>query len=130
MTRARKAYNYKKRKRLRKKAKGNYVSGRKLYKTVKERNMRAAAESFKGRKQKKRENHRLQIIRINNSLHLEENKKYRLNFSRFIHLLKLNTEVHLGGNFKSVSEIAINYPERFSELLNYLVESKKTSPIE
>lgn len=80
-----------------------------VYKKSREVGERALAESYKGRKQRKRDFRRLWIIRINAAV-----RQYGLNYSRFISMLK-NKNVDI--NRKVLSEMAVNNPQEFEQLV-------------
>jgi large subunit ribosomal protein L20 len=80
-----------------------------VYKKSREFGERALAESYKGRKQRKRDFRRLWIIRINAAV-----RQYGLSYSKFIAMLKeKNVEI----DRKALSEMAINYPQEFEKLV-------------
>ena len=96
-------------KKVLKAAKGYFGSKHRLYKTAKEQLMHSGQYAFRDRKQKKREFRKLWITRINAACRLNE-----ISYSRFIEgLTKAGVEV----NRKMLSEIAINDPKMFSELV-------------
>lgn len=76
--------------------------------------MRAMAESFVGRKQRKRQFRRLWIARINAAARLNG-----LSYSKFMYGLKL-ADVQV--NRKMLSEMAINDPEGFKSLVDVAKE--------
>ena len=96
-------------KKVLKAAKGYFGSKHRLYKTAKEQLMHSGQYAFRDRKQKKREFRKLWITRINAACRMNE-----ISYSRFIEgLTKAGVEV----NRKMLSEIAINDPKMFSELV-------------
>ena len=96
-------------KKVLKAAKGYFGSKHRLYKTAKEQLMHSGQYAFRDRKQKKREFRKLWITRINAACRLNE-----ISYSRFIEgLTKAGVEV----NRKMLSEIAINDPKMFGELV-------------
>jgi large subunit ribosomal protein L20 len=98
-----------KRKRFLKEARGNYGGRRRLIRTVKETIARSRAYAYRGRKIKKRDYRSLWIIRLNAIA-----REHGLRYSQFIHGLDL---AKIGLNRKSLSEIAINHPEIFVEIV-------------
>ena len=98
----------KKHKRVLKLAKGYRGARSKQYRVAKQSVMRALAESFKGRKQRKRDFRKLWIARINAGARLNG-----LSYSRLMHGLKL-AGVDL--NRKVLSEMAINDAKAFAEV--------------
>ena len=96
-------------KRLLKRAKG-FVGGRsKLYKTAHETLLRAGANRFSGRKEKKRDYRALWITRVNAAA-----TQRGLRYSQFIAgLAKANITL----NRKSLSEIAIADPAAFDQIV-------------
>lgn len=96
-------------KKVLKAAKGYFGSKHRLYKTAKEQLMHSGQYAFRDRRQKKREFRKLWITRINAACRENE-----ISYSRFIDgLTKAGIEV----NRKMLSEIAINDPAAFSELV-------------
>ncbi len=89
--------------------KGYRGSRNRLYKRAAEAVVRAGEHAFAGRKQRKRDIRRLWIARINAALTSHEVK-----YSRFINgLRKLKIDL----NRKILSEMAINDPKSFSEIV-------------
>ena len=105
----------KKHNRVLKLAKGYRGSRSKQYRVAKQSVMRALAESFAGRKQRKRQFRRLWIARINAAARLNG-----LSYSKFMYGLKL-AEVNV--NRKMLSELAVNDAEGFAKLAE-LAKSK------
>ncbi len=96
-------------KKVLKQAKGYFGSKHRLYKTAKEQLMHSGQYAFRDRRQKKRDFRRLWIVRINAACRENE-----ISYSRFIEgLNKAGVTV----NRKMLSEIAINDPKAFSELV-------------
>ena len=96
-------------KKVLKQAKGYFGSKHRLYKTAKEQLMHSGQYAFRDRKQKKREFRKLWITRINAACRLND-----ISYSKFINgLTKNGIEV----NRKMLSEIAINDPKAFTELV-------------
>lgn len=96
-------------KKVLKQAKGYFGSKHRLYKTAKEQLMHSGQYAFRDRRQKKRDFRRLWIVRINAACRENE-----ISYSRFIEgLNKAGVEI----NRKMLSEIAINDPKAFAELV-------------
>ena len=103
-------------KKVLKAAKGYFGSKHRLYKTAKEQLMHSGQYAFRDRKQKKREFRKLWITRINAACRMNE-----ISYSRFIEgLTKAGVEV----NRKMLSEIAINDPKMFTELVKVARDGK------
>ena len=103
-------------KKVLKAAKGYFGSKHRLYKTAKEQLMHSGQYAFRDRKQKKRDFRKLWIVRINAACRENE-----ISYSRFIEgLNKAGVEI----NRKMLSEIAINDPKMFSELVKTAKEGK------
>ena len=103
-------------KKVLKNAKGYFGSKHRLYKTAKEQLMHSGQYAFRDRRQKKRDFRRLWIVRINAACRENE-----ISYSRFIEgLNKAGVEV----NRKMLSEIAINDPKAFSELVKVARDGK------
>ena len=99
----------KKHKRVLKLAKGYRGARSKQYRVAKQSVMRALEESYKGRKQRKRQFRQLWIARINAAARMNG-----LSYSKFMYGLKL-AEVNV--NRKMLSELAISDPEGFTALV-------------
>ena len=99
----------KKHKRVLKLAKGYRGARSKQYRVAKQSVMRALEESYKGRKQRKRQFRQLWIARINAAARMNG-----LSYSKFMYGLKL-AEVNV--NRKMMSEMAISDPEGFASLV-------------
>ncbi len=99
----------KKHKRVLKLAKGYRGARSKQYRVAKQSVMRALEESYKGRKQRKRQFRQLWIARINAAARMNG-----LSYSKFMYGLKL-AEVDV--NRKMLSEMAISDPEGFTALV-------------
>jgi len=110
MARVKRAMNSrKKHKKVLKLAKGYYGAKSKLFKTANETVIRAQRNSYIGRKLKKRDFRRLWIARINAAARMND-----LSYSKFMNGMKLaGVEI----NRKMLSEIAINDPKAFAELV-------------
>ena len=103
-------------KKVLKAAKGYFGSKHRLYKTAKEQLMHSGQYAFRDRKQKKRDFRKLWITRINAACRQNE-----ISYSRFIEgLNKAGVEI----NRKMLSEIAINDPKMFSELVSVAKDGK------
>ena len=96
-------------KKVLKAAKGYFGSKHRLYKTAKEQLMHSGQYAYRDRKQKKRDFRKLWITRINAACRENE-----ISYSRFIEGLNYaGVEI----NRKMASEIAINDPKAFSEMV-------------
>ena len=103
-------------KKVLKQAKGYFGSKHRLYKTAKEQLMHSGQYAFRDRKQKKRDFRKLWITRINAACRENE-----ISYSRFIEgLTKAGVEI----NRKMLSEIAINDPKAFDELVKVAKDGK------
>ena len=103
-------------KKVLKQAKGYFGSKQRLYKTAKEQLMHSGQYAYRDRKQKKREFRKLWITRINAACRQND-----ISYSRFIEgLTKAGVEV----NRKMLSEIAINDPKTFTELVKVARDGK------
>ena len=103
-------------KKVLKQAKGYFGSKHRLYKTAKEQLMHSGQYAFRDRKQKKRDFRKLWITRINAACRQND-----ISYSRFIEgLTKAGVEI----NRKMLSEIAINDPKAFSELVKTAKDGK------
>ena len=90
-------------------AKGYFGSKHRLYKTAKEQVMHSLKYSYRDRRQKKRDFRKLWITRINAACRMNN-----ISYSKFINgLAKAGVNV----NRKMLSEIAINDPKLFVELV-------------
>ena len=104
-------------KKVLKQAKGYFGSKHRLYKSAKEQLMHSGQYAFRDRKQKKREFRKLWITRINAAC-----RENGISYSRFIEgLNKAGVEV----NRKMLSEIAINDPKAFTELVSIAKKGKE-----
>ncbi len=99
----------KKHNRVLKLAKGYRGARSKQYRVAKQSVMRAMAESFAGRKQRKRQFRQLWIARINAAARMNG-----LSYSKFMYGLKL-ADINI--NRKMLSEMAISDPAGFAELV-------------
>ncbi len=103
-------------KKVLKQAKGYFGSKHRLYKSAKEQLMHSGQYAFRDRKQKKRDFRKLWITRINAACRENE-----ISYSRFIEgLNKAGVEI----NRKMLSEIAIEDPKAFSELVKIARDGK------
>jgi len=103
-------------KKVLKAAKGYFGSKHRLYKSAKEQLMHSGQYAFRDRKQKKRDFRKLWITRINAACRMNE-----ISYSRFIEgLNKAGVDV----NRKMLSEIAINDPKAFSDLVKVAKDGK------
>ena len=110
MARIKRAVNARKNhKKVLKLAKGYYGGKSKLFKTANESVIRALRNAYIGRKLKKRDFRTLWIARINAASRLSD-----LSYSRFMNGMKL---AGIDINRKMLSEIAINDPKAFAELV-------------
>ena len=117
MTRVRNGVVTKKRhKKILKEASGYFGSKHREFKSAKEQLMHAGQYAYRDRRQKKREFRKLWIVRINAACRENE-----ISYSRFIEgLNKAGLEI----NRKMLSEIAINDPKAFSELVKVAKSGK------
>jgi len=110
MARVKRAVNARKyHKKILKLAKGYYGGKSKLFKTANETVIRALRNAYVGRKLKKRDFRSLWIARINAGSRING-----LSYSRFMNGVKL---AGLDINRKMLSEIAINDPKGFAEIV-------------
>ncbi|MFA9397573.1 MAG: 50S ribosomal protein L20 [Clostridiaceae bacterium] len=118
MARVKRAKNARKyHKKVLKLAKGYYGGRGKLFKTANETVIRALRNSYVGRKNKKRDYRKMWIARINAATRAND-----LSYSRFMNGLKL---AGVDINRKMLSEIAINDPKAFTEIVNIAKEQLK-----
>ncbi len=92
-----------------KSAKGYFGSKHRLYKTAKEQVMHSLKYSYRDRRQKKRDFRKLWITRINAACRMNN-----ISYSKFINGL---SKAGVNVNRKMLSEIAINDPKTFTELV-------------
>lgn len=110
MARVKRAVNARKyHKKVLKLAKGYYGGKSKLFKTANESVIRALRNAYVGRKLKKRDFRKLWIARINAASRING-----LSYSRFMNGIKT---AGIDINRKMLSEIAINDPKAFAELV-------------
>ncbi len=96
-------------KKILKRAKGYFGSKHRLYKTAKEQLMHSGAYAYRDRRQNKRNFRKLWITRIN-----AECRNNNISYSKFINGLN---KAGIVINRKMLSELAINDPKTFSELV-------------
>ena len=110
MARVKRAVNSRKNhKKVLKLAKGYYGGKSRLFRTANESVIRALRNSYVGRRLKKRDFRRLWIARINAATRMNG-----LSYSRFMNGIKL---AGIDMNRKMLSEIAINDPKAFANLV-------------
>lgn len=110
MARVKRAVNARKHHRkILKLAKGYYGGKSKLFKTANESVIRALRNAYVGRKLKKRDFRKLWIVRINAAARING-----LSYSKFMNGIKT---AGININRKMLSEIAINDPKTFTELV-------------
>ena len=97
-------------KKVLKEAKGYFGSKHRLYKSANEQVMHSGKYAFRDRRQKKRDFRKLWITRINAACRENE-----ISYSKFINGLN-KAEITI--NRKMLSEIAIDNPKYFTELVN------------
>ncbi|MFA6941155.1 MAG: 50S ribosomal protein L20 [Clostridiaceae bacterium] len=115
MARVKRAVNaHKNHKKVLKLAKGYYGGKSKLFRTANESVIRALRNAYVGRKNKKRDYRKLWIARINAATRMNG-----LSYSRFMNGIKL---AGVDINRKMLSEIAINDPKAFTDLVNIAKE--------
>ena len=111
------------RKKVLKQAKGYFGSKHRLYKTAHEQVMHSGQYAYRDRRQNKRNFRKLWITRINAACRENE-----ISYSKFINGLSLaGIEI----NRKMLSEIAIDNPQNFSELVKIskdALDGKKYTP--
>ena len=85
-----------------------------LFRTAQQRTLKALANSYSGRRQKKRQMRQLWIRRLNASLrNFPSISNLKLNYSKFQHKLKL---AHIQLNRKVLSQLSIQDPLTFMQL--------------
>ena len=106
----------KRRKKTLKLAKGYFGSKHRLFKTAKQAVMKSGNYAYIGRKQRKRDFRRLWITRISAAT-----RANGMNYSTFMNgLKKAGIEI----NRKMLSEMAINDPAAFTEVVNKAKSAK------
>jgi large subunit ribosomal protein L20 len=99
---------HKRKKRILRSAKGYYGGRSRLIKTAREAVHRGLQYAYRDRRQRKRQFHRLWIVRINAAA-----REHGLSYSRFMHGLKTaGVEI----DRKVLADLAISDPRAFSEL--------------
>lgn len=106
----------KRRKKTLKLAKGYFGSKHTLFKTAKQQVMKSGQYAYIGRKQRKRDFRRLWITRISAGA-----KANGMNYSTFMNGLK---RAGIEINRKMLSEMAINDPAAFTEVVNKAKSAK------
>ena len=97
-------------KKVMKQAKGYFGSKHRLFKSANEQVMHSGKYAYRDRRQKKRDFRKLWITRINAACRANE-----ISYSKFINgLAKANIDI----NRKMLSELAIDNPKAFAELVN------------
>jgi large subunit ribosomal protein L20 len=104
---------HKRHKKILDRAKGFYGARSKNYKTARQAVRKALSHSTRDRKQRQRRMRRLWIMRINAASRLQG-----LSYSKFISALN-NKNILL--NRKILSDLAVNNPEIFAELVEKIV---------
>ena len=111
------------RKKVLKEAKGYFGSKHRLYKTAHEQVMHSGEYAYRDRKQNKRNFRKLWITRINAACRENE-----ISYSKFIYGLN---KASIAVNRKMLSELAIDNPQGFSELVKIAkdaLDGKKYEP--
>ncbi len=111
-------------KKVMKQAKGYFGSKHRLYRTANEQVMHSGKYAYRDRKQKKRDFRKLWITRINAACRQND-----ISYSKFINGL---TKAEVDINRKMLSEIAIDNPAAFTELVNVAknaLEGKATKTV-
>lgn len=98
------------RKKVLKRTKGFQQGRRRLYRTAKDAAMKADQWAYRDRKQKKRHFRSLWISRISAAC-----KMHEISYSKFMHGLK---QANIELNRKQISELAINEPEAFKQIVD------------
>ncbi|MDO5713703.1 MAG: 50S ribosomal protein L20 [Tissierellia bacterium] len=118
MARVKRAVNAKKRhKKILKQAKGYFGAKSKLFRPANQAVMKSMSYAYIGRKHRKRDFRRLWISRINAA-----SRENGMSYSKFIDGLK---KAGVDINRKVLSELAINDPKAFTELVNVAKENHK-----
>lgn len=108
-------------KKILKQAKGYFGSKHRLYKTAKEQLMHSYQYAYRDRRQNKREFRKLWITRINAACRLND-----ISYSKFINgLNKAGVTV----NRKMLSEIAIDSPSTFTDLVEIAKSALEGKPV-
>ncbi|HHW68975.1 MAG TPA: 50S ribosomal protein L20 [Tenericutes bacterium] len=103
-------------KKVLKMAKGYFGSKHRLYRTAHEQVMHSLKYAYRDRRQKKRDFRKLWITRINAACRMND-----ISYSKFINGLNKAGVVI---NRKMLSELAIDNPEAFTELVKLAKEAK------
>ncbi len=116
MTRARNVVpRLRRRRRLMRRAKGNWGARRKLLRTVKETLLRAGAFSFRHRRNRKRDFRKLWVQRINAAARVNGTT-----YSKLIHGIK-KAEIDI--DRRALSELAFNDPAAFTAVVDRAKEA-------
>ncbi len=106
------------RKKVLKQSKGYFGSKHRLYKTAQEQVFHSGAYAYRDRRQKKRDFRKLWITRINAAC-----RENDISYSKFMNGLSIaGVEI----NRKMLSELAIDNPESFTELVNVSKKALKS----
>lgn len=106
------------RRKVLKQAKGYFGSKHRLYKTAQEQVFHSGAYAYRDRRQKKRDFRKLWITRINAACRENE-----ISYSKFMNGLAIaGVEI----NRKMLSELAIDNPKAFTDLVNLSKEALKS----
>ena len=98
-----------KRKKILRRAKGNYLAKSKLYRIAREQVQRSLRFAYRDRRQKKRQFRRLWIVRINAAARLHD-----ISYSRLMHGIKV-AGVQL--DRKALADIAVHDPAGFGAVV-------------
>ena len=111
-------------KKVMKQAKGYFGSKHRLYRTANEQVMHSGKYAYRDRKQKKRDFRKLWITRINAACRQND-----ISYSKFINGLN---KAEITVNRKMLSEIAIDNPQAFADLVKVAKEALegKTTKVE
>ena len=109
---------HKRKKRLLKKAKGQFLDRSKRYQQARRSLLKSMVYAYRDRKVKKRDIRNLWILRINAAC-----RESGISYSRFINGL---THAKVEINRKMLSELAINSPDTFRELVKVAKEAKES----
>ena len=105
------------RKRVLKRASGYFGSKHLLFKTAKEQVMHSLRYAYIDRRKLKRDYRKLWIRRINAACRMND-----ISYSKFMHGLKL---ANINVNRKMLSELAINDPKAFADLVSVAKKNLK-----
>lgn len=103
------------RRRLLRRASGFRGGRRRLYRTVVETLIRSGVYAYRDRRARKRDFHRLWIIRINAAV-----QQHGLRYSEFIHGLH---QARIGLDRKMLAELAVSDPEAFAQIVQAVKEA-------